>query len=580
MVHYRIAPLDEHAHLFEVTLTLSQPQSLQVLSLPVWIPGSYMVREFSRHLGAITARQGGRELACRQTEKNRWEVACQGPAALELSYRVYAFDTSVRTAYLDAQRAFFNPTSLCLRAHGFEDAEHRIELSGWAPQWRVATAMPERGPGLYCEQSYEAMADHPFELGEFWSGSFEAGGAVHELVVSGQLPVADLQRLLQDTQRICQAQLHFWHGAKPTAPMQRYVFMLNCIEEGYGGLEHRASTALLASRRDLPRLGQPEVSDGYLKLLGLISHEYFHTWNVKRLRPRDFAQLDFDRENYTELLWLFEGFTSYYDELMLVRAGLLDEARYLKLMAAHISQVLASPGRLQHSLAQSSLEAWTKYYRPDENTLNAVVSYYSKGALLALALDLSLRSQDQAPSSLDELMRQLWAQCPDRLVQEADVLAAVGTLGSAALAEQVRQWVHGTDDLPLPALLERMGLRWSHEAMPLAQQWGLRVSEEGGALRVKNVLHGGAALQAGLHAGDEIVACNGWRVRKLDDLPLTLQGQAPSQLRLSVARDQRMLELTLQLPSAVATASAPVTLSVSDKATTRAQKLRRAWLGA
>ncbi len=372
MIHYRISTAALHAHLFDIQLTVPAPGASQRFSLPVWIPGSYMVREFSRHLGPITARQGRRELPVRQLSKNEWQVDGLGKGPLVLSYQAYAFDTSVRCAYLDAQRGFFNAGSLCLQVEGAQDQTQQIQLADLPRGWQVATAMPAAGGArarhLYQAADYDELLDHPFELGTFWRGEFQARGVPHEFVVAGALPIFDGERLLRDAQRICEAQIDFWHaqGRKREAPpFGRYVFLLNATEDGYGGLEHRASTALIATRRDLPRLGQAETSDGYVRLLGLISHEYFHTWNVKRLRPRDFAQFHYGQENYTELLWFFEGFTSYYDDLFLVRAGLIEEARYLKLLTGNVNTVLSGPGRLRQSVAQSSFEAWTKYYRQD-----------------------------------------------------------------------------------------------------------------------------------------------------------------------------------------------------------------------
>lgn len=585
MIVYRVEIADAQAHLFRVTLTLPAPAEPQVLSLPVWIPGSYMVREFSRHLQGLSARQGARELPLRQLRKNAWQVDCQGRAALVLSYQVYAFDPSVRAAFLDAQRGFFNATSLCLRAHGREQEPHAIELGPLPAGWQVATAMNPAEPGRYVAADYDELLDHPFELGAFWRGEFMAGGVPHELVVAGALPVFDGERLLADTQRLCEAQIAFWHGRRNghaavggTPPFTRYVFLLNAVDEGYGGLEHRASTALISARRDLPVLGQRESSEGYVRLLGLISHEYFHTWNVKRLRPAEFAQFDYEQENYTELLWFFEGFTSYYDDLFLLRCGLIDEARYLKLMSSTLSAVLATPGRRQQSLAEASFDAWVRYYRPDENTPNSTVSYYAKGALLAWALDLSLRSSEAQPSSLDELMRLLWQRSGGGPISEAQILAGVAELGGPARAEELRHWVHGCDELPLPALLERLGLRWSADKASLAQRLGLRLDKGGEGLLIKQVLQGSVAQAAGLSAGDELLACNGWRLRKLDEALLTLRPQAPQRLELLLARDQRMLSLGLDLPLE-APADAPVRLSPADKPSARAQSLRRAWLG-
>ncbi|MCV2359808.1 PDZ domain-containing protein [Paucibacter sp. TC2R-5] len=585
-VRYLVELADPKTHVYSVTLTLDAPAALQRFSLPAWIPGSYLLREFARHLSGLTATQAGRPVDLVQMDKANWQASCSGAEPLTLRYQVYAFDNSVRAAFLDADRGFFNGTGLCLRAHGREQGSHSIEFGHLPEGWQIATAMQHCAGGPYQAANYDELVDNPFELGRFWQGQFSAAGVPHKIVVSGALPVFDGGRLLADAQRICEAQLAFWHGEagdqQGRAPFGHYIFFLNAVEEGYGGLEHRASTALIAPRRDLPHLGQTELSEGYVRLLGLISHEYFHSWNVKQLKPDNFAQLDYAQENYTELLWFFEGFTSYYDELMLVRCGLIDEARYLKLLTSLYNSVLATPGRKVQSLAQSSFDAWVKYYRQDENSPNSTISYYTKGALAALALDLSLRSAEPAPSSLDELMRLLWVRSgagqatgARGAISEADVLALIAELGGQALAEQFRAWVHGRDDLPLPQLFERLGVQLRSDKPTLAQKLGLRVNESAAGLSVKQVLAGSAALAGGLCAGDELLACNGWRIRRLEDAALTL-ASGTLDLSLLVSRDQRLLTLPVRLPAA--DSDAPVILSLAEKPSARVSSLRKAWL--
>ena len=595
-IHYQVDLAQAAQHCFELCLTIPAPNALQRVSLPAWIPGSYLLREFARHLSGLQARQGGQDLAVQQLDKATWEIACAGDQDLQLRYRVYAFDSSVRAAFLDAQRGFFNGTSLCLRVHGREQQSHALSFAAVPPNWQVATAMtPMASQALsYQAASYAELVDHPFELGPFWLGRFEAGGVEHQFVVSGALPVLDGERLLQDAQRICEAQIEFWHGPadkrRSPVPFSRYVFMLNAVDEGYGGLEHAASTALIAPRRDLPRLGQTEVSEGYVRLLGLISHEYFHTWNVKRLKPADFATLDFAQENYTELLWFFEGFTSYYDELFLVRTGLVDEARYLKLLTTTVNGLLATPGRKVQSLAQSSFDAWVKYYRPDENSPNSTISYYGKGALLALALDLSLRFLGEPQHSLDDVMRGLWQRSHAGLdsgargaISEADVLSLIAELGGEALAHEFKQWVHGVEDLPLAALFEKAGVLLRADKPSLAQRLGLRLNESNGVVNVKHVLADSPAQAAGFCAGDEVLACNDWRLRRIEDAALTLSA-GHTGMRFLVSRDQRLMTLSLDLPlarapgAAISSGSEPVLLSLAEKAPTRVASLRKAWL--
>lgn len=574
MISYRISIADVHAHLYQVTLTVPQPAAEQDLSLPVWIPGSYLVREFARHLSGLSARQGKREVLLQQSGKAGWVARCTGSAALTVSYTVYAFDPSVRAAYLDADRGFFNGTGLCLRVHGREDEPHQLELAGVPKGWDVASSMPPLSKRHGFEAAgYDDLVDHPVELGRFWRGEFKAGGVPHEFVVAGALPDFDGDRLLADTRRICDAQISFWHGRKKPH-FKRYVFLLNAVEDGYGGLEHRASTALIAARRDLPQRGKSETTDGYVTLLGLISHEYFHTWNVKQLRPAEFARLDYTRENYTQLLWFFEGFTSYYDDLFLLRTGLIDEGRYVRLLAKTITGVLGMPGRKVQSVADASFDAWVKYYRTDENTPNSTISYYTKGSLVGLALDLTLRREGRG--TLDDVMRGLWARSSGGPVSEADIAAVLEEVSGRSFARELAAWAHGTTDLPLRELLSAVGVQWSVQAPSVGQRLGIRVSESAlTGIKVTSVLRGGAAELAGVSAGDELLAFNDWRIRRLDEATRLL---APSgAATLLVARDGRVRTLQATVPAAAD--SGAVTLSVTPVADTprAALDVRKVW---
>ena len=557
-LHYRIEPANLHAHLFRITLTIPRPAAGQEVALPVWIPGSYLVREFAKNLQKLTARQGRQPVALRQLDKARWQADCTDRQALVLEYEVYALDNSVRTAWLDADRGFFNGTSLCLQVLGQAHQPHELTVVSTRATkgWQVATGLPPvdadaRGFGRYRAADYDSLVDHPFELGTFWSGEFTACGVPHRFVVAGALPSFDGEKLLADTRRICEAEIRFWHlRGKP--PHKQYVFMLNAVDDGYGGLEHRNSTALICARRDLPRLEDKRPNEGYTTLLGLISHEYFHTWNVKRLRPAAFAEFDYSQENYTHQLWFFEGFTSYYDDLLLRRAGLIDDATYLRLLNKTINQVQQTPGRLVQTVAQSSFDAWVKYYRQDENTPNATVSYYTKGALVALCLDLTLRRDGH--TTLDVVMRTLFLRCKGGPMREQDLREVLQALAGRSFDAELDQWVHSTDELPLQALLEHHGVAVHDDPAQLAQRLGLRVAEANGIV-VKAVLRGGAAEQAGFCANDEWlgveVGGTQWRLHKLDEL--TLVAGPERQMWAWVARDKRMLRLPLTLPQDVRT---------------------------
>ncbi len=576
MIAYRIELHDLHAHQFRVTLTVSKPAAAQRLSLPVWIPGSYMVREFARHLSRLEALQGDKPVALTQLDKTTWQAACKGRAALTVSYLVYAFDTSVRAAFLDASRGFVNGSSLCLRVEGREAEPHAITLGEMPRGWQVATSMPAQAKGGFVAADYEELVDHPFEIGTYWRGAFTAHGVAHEFVVSGAWPGFDGERLINDAKKICETQIAFWHGGKkPKPPFKRYVFMLNAVDDGYGGLEHRASTALIAKRRDLPQQGVAAMTEGYATLLGLISHEYFHAWNVKRLKPAELACIDYTRENHTALLWFFEGFTSYYDDLLLLRAGLIDAPRYLGLIAKTINTVAATPGREVQSVAQASFDAWTKYYRSDENTPNATVSYYAKGSLVALALDLTLRREGKG--TLDEVMRALWQSSRGGPIDESHVTSALLKIGGRSYKKELAAWVHGTVELPLAALLDAVGVALLAEKPGYAAALGLRLTESGSSVLVKQVLAGSAAMRAGVSAGDELLAADGWRIRRLDEAQQWLV--AGRDFELLLVRDQRLLRVALR-PGGAASVQQQSALGLSSKASARVLALRKAWIGA
>ena len=600
-IHYRVELVDLHSHLFGITLTIARPAAVQRLALPVWIPGSYLVREFSKNLQQLEAKQGARRVPLRQLDKHTWELDANPDQPLVLHYQVYAFDASVRTAWLDATRGFFNGTSLCLQVMGQEDQPHALEIiatnsiAGWAvATGATAQKITKNGFGTYAAPDYDTLVDCPFEMGALWSGSFTAFGIPHRFVVSGATASFDGEKLLADTRAICEAEIRFWHGddsgkvikkdsrkdsnsgkqhaGQGPIPFKEYVFMLNAVGDGYGGLEHRNSTALICTRKDLPRLPRTTLAptthkqpEGYTTLLGLISHEYFHTWNVKRLRPAELARYDYAQENYTELLWFFEGFTSYYDDLFLRRSSLLDNTAYLKLLAKTINQVAQTPGRKVQTVAQASYDAWVKYYRQDENTPNATVSYYTKGSLVALCLDLALRAEGK--TTLDAVMRALWSRCQGGPMTEQDLLAVLAQLGGRSFAPEIAHWVHSTTDLPVADLLVRHGIQIHQEPDQIAQQLGLRVKESNG-LHIHQVLRGGAAEKAGFASGDEWLAVETasgaargpWRMQTLDDL--TLYAGNAKKVSALISRDKQLMTLLLILPKA----TQAVRLSVRDAA--------------
>lgn len=534
-VHYRLQAKDLAGHLYAVTLTVAEPDPAgQVLSLPSWIPGSYMIREFARNIVSIKASCNGRKVALKKLDKHSWQAApCKGE--LVLQYEVYAWDLSVRAAHLDQQHGFFNGTSVFLAVHGQQQQAHVLDLQNSTDpickNWRVATSLPELkakryGFGTYIARDYDELIDHPVEMGEFAIASFEAHGIPHDFVITGQVPNMDMQRMVEDAKKICEAQIAFFEPRTKRAPMDRYVFMTMVVGEGYGGLEHRASTALICNRNDIPVKHQPEMSEGYKAFLGLISHEYFHTWNVKRIKPAAFASYDLSRENYSQLLWIFEGFTSYYDDLFLVRTGLIDEAAYFKLVAKTLNLVTRGSGRLKQSVAESSFDAWTKYYRQDENSPNAIVSYYTKGSLVALGLDLLIRQQSAGKKSLDDVMRALWQRfgrdfydlMPDGTHQglaEDEFVHIVMQATGVDVKSFVAKHAYANDDVPLSELYRDFGVSLTNAGSNKASL-GVKVVRDGADCKIAHAYEGRAAHLAGLSALDQIIAINGLRVTAAD----------------------------------------------------------------
>jgi len=530
-IQYAVDPKDLAAHLFEVTIRVAAPAAEgQEFALPAWIPGSYMIREFSRNIVQIRAESKGRPVALTKLDKHSWRAA-RVDAALTVVYEVYAWDMSVRAAHLDQTHGFFNGTSVCLRVVGQESLAHEIDLrrpaDPAAKTWRVATSLPELGAkrygfGTYVAANYDELIDHPVEMGDFALATFKAHGVPHDIVITGRVPNLDMARLQTDLKAICEAQIAFFEPRTKRAPMDRYVFLTMAVGDGYGGLEHRASTALICARGDLPTTAAAktaDVSDGYLKFLGLCSHEYFHTWNVKRIKPVVFAPYDLQSETYTPLLWLFEGFTSYYDDLMLVRSGIIGEGAYLKLLGKAIAGVLRGSGRTKQSVADSSFDAWGKYYRQDENAPNAIVSYYGKGSLIALAFDLTIRAKTGGKKSLDDVMLALWQRfgrdfygTGGRGVTEAEVEALFDEVSGTKLKPMFDRYVRGTVELPLAKLYAPFGIKLEDERRGNKPSFDAGLGRDGNDVKLTQVHEDGAAHRAGLSAGDVLVAIDGLRV--------------------------------------------------------------------
>lgn len=594
-INYSITPKDLAGHLFAVTVTVNAPDAEgQVFALPAWIPGSYMIREFARNIVQIRAESGGKPVTLDKLNKDTW-IAAPCKSALTLHYDVYAWDLSVRTAHLDQTHGFFNGSSVFLRVQDQEHLPHVVDVRRPShpacKAWRIATSLPELkaaryGFGTYVAADYDELIDHPVEMGAFALASFKAHGVQHEIAVTGKVPNLDMVRLTADLKQICEAQIALFEPKSKRAPMERYVFQVMAVGEGYGGLEHRASTALICSRNDLPVKGVADMSDGYLTFLGLCSHEYFHTWHVKRIKPAAFVSYDLQTENYTPLLWLFEGFTSYYDDLMLVRSGVIDVPAYLKRVERTVNNVLRGSGRTKQSVADASFDAWVKYYRQDENAPNALVNYYTKGSLVALALDLTIREKAAGKISLDDVMRALWqrygrdfysAGADQRGITEAEVEALIGEVSGLKLKRFFDRYVRGTDDLPLVKLLAPFGIVFADQRKNNKASLDVRIlsnAARGSDCTLAQVHEGGAAHLAGLSANDVLIAVDGLRVTGNNLDTLLARYAVSDKLTVHAFRRDELMQFDVMLKGD----SAPQAKLASSKKTVASAKAQENWL--
>lgn len=508
MLHYQIEFDDYRQHLIHVTLRFVADPT-QVLSLPTWIPGSYLIREFSKHIESVRAYdEEGRLLEIQKFEKNKWRLFNTDHELITVEYDVYAYDLSVRGAYVDQTRLYVNPACACLGLEGQEDKAVEVELflPDELKHFQLATGMASKslvkGRFTLKAKNYAELIDAPFELAEQTRFGFEANGIPHEFVVSGK-HVMNAARMQQDIEKICATEISMFGSA----PFSNYTFMTMATANSYGGLEHPNSTSLISPREDLPKANEPEEpSEDYQRFLGLCSHEYFHSWLVKFIRPENFVNYDLNKEGYTSLLWIFEGFTSYYDDLILLRSGVISQASYIKLLKTQIDRYLQNPGRFVQSVSESSFDAWVKFYRQDENSNNAGTSYYNKGCLVALCLDLGLRLRG---SSLDALMRKLYENAQKGIqVHERTIVELCNELTGDNWIEQINHLINTTDELPLDQLFPEFGLSYSlknDKSLPL----GLKLVDKPEGVLVQSARRDGAAAQSGLSAHDVIIAIDG-----------------------------------------------------------------------
>ncbi|NOR52426.1 MAG: PDZ domain-containing protein, partial [Gammaproteobacteria bacterium] len=524
-----------------------------------------------------------------KTDKQSWQFeSCSG--SLIITYSIYAWDLSVRTAHLDQTHGYFNGTSLFLEVVGQSDQPCSVEIippdRDYSSQWQVATTLPSLKAkshqfGIYQAVNYDELIDHPVEMGSFTLIKFSAAGIPHEIAITGRHN-CDEKRLIEDLTRICESQIEMFGEA----PFERYLFQVMAAGSGYGGLEHRSSTSLLCNRDDLPHSGMEKVTTGYRQFLGLCSHEYFHSWNIKRIKPAAFIPYDLSQESHTSLLWFFEGITSYYDDLTLLRSGCIDRESYLELLGQTITRVERGAGRFKQTVSESSFDAWSKFYKQDENAPNAIVSYYAKGALIALALDLTIRSEGNRQKSLDDVKRELWQQHGKPLigVNEEGLEELIEKVTGVDLKPFFDHALRTTKDLPIDRLLEQFGISLKKRTAAsasdlggkgsekrLSTTLGIKYSSQTNGLKVTIVHDDSAAQKAGISVQDRIIALNSIEVTA-DNFEKLLERTGPEQeIILHLFRRDELMEITLVTQKA---ARSTCYLEVTDSS----NKLLNSWL--
>lgn len=576
---YQVALPEPTSHLFEVTLRVSgwgqagMPTLLD-LKMPVWTPGSYLVREYARHLQGFSVWASDRPsepLPWRKLSKNHWQIDPQGHSSITVRYRIYANELTVRTNHLDSTHGYFNGAALFFYIPNYDRSPIQVTIVPPYPDWRVSTALPAVSgvENTFVAQDFDTLVDSPVEIGRHQLYSFEVLGKPHQLAIWGEGNLRS-EQVIPDIQKIIQVEAELFDGL----PYDRYLFLLHLSSQGFGGLEHKDSCSLIYSRFGFRN------RDKYNRFMQLVAHEFFHLWNVKRIRPKALEQFDYEQENYTPSLWFSEGTTSYYDLVIPLRSGIYNVGAYLNNLSQEITRFLTTPGRKVQPLSESSFDAWIKLYRPDANSPNSQMSYYLKGEMVSLLLDLLIRDRYQNQRSLDDVMRQMWQQFgqPEIGFTASNLKQVIETIAGTDLTDFFARYLDSTEELPFDHYLAPFGLRLQpggqEEGVPYL---GMNLKQEQGQTIVKFVESGSPAQLAGLDAGDELLAINGVRVNA-DQLNDRLLDYSPgSTLQLTAFHQDQLQTYSVTLADPRPTRYQIVTV---DRPSTQQEQAFQGWLGA
>ncbi len=504
-IHYLVGMSQPETHLFEVTLHIvNYSSSILDLKMPVWTPGSYLVREYERNLQDFAAFTDNESLSWHKVSKNHWQVVKEDASEVTISYRIFANELTVRTNHLDATHGYFNGAALFFRIPGWENLPMQITVIPANSKWQITTGLTTlpNSENTFLAADFDTLVDSPFEIGCHQLYKFEVLGKSHELAVWGKGNFQP-QQIIADCQKIIAVEAQMFGGL----PYDRYVFFLHLLQQAFGGLEHKNSCSLIYQRFGF------RTQDKYEPFLQLVAHEFFHLWNVKRIRPKGLEVFDYDQENYTPSLWFCEGTTSYYDLIIPLRAGIYNTKAYLNYLAKEITRYLNTPGRKVQPLSESSFDAWIKLYRPDANSSNSQISYYLKGEMVSLLLDLLIRVHHQNQRSLDDVMRQMWQEFGKEEIgyTPEQLEGVIESVAGMDLGDFFNRYLHGLEDLPFNQYLQPFGLQLVGEKNE-EPYLGVRINTENGREIIKFVEAGSPAQKAGIDAGNELLAIDGIKV--------------------------------------------------------------------
>ena len=582
-IRYRVAMPEPHSHEFHVTMeipALPGRDNIDVV-FPAWAPGSYLVRDFSRHIYDLDMRERtGVEVAHERIDKQRWRLCTDGRPII-LRYRVFAFEVSVRTSFLDDSHAFLNGSSLFFFVDG-EIARPCVVAVDPPAGWRISTALPSLRSqrNAFRARDYDELVDSPVEVGTHQRLAFQVDGTRFEVALFGHTN-ADLSHILADLRAITKTTGAIFGGF----PFERYLFIIHAQSARGGGLEHANSCTL-----DIAGLSFDDEK-GYQSFAELAAHEFFHVWNVKRIHDRALGPFDYTRENYTRLLWFHEGFTEHMQAVILLRAGLLSTERYLKDLAEDWTKYAARPGRNVTPLSELSFEAWIKQYKPADNHTNRMVSYYDKGRWAGLVLDLILRSATAGRRGLPDLFRRMWSRfgARNRAIDASTIRSEAEAIAGRSLASYFRRFIDGNAELPVPELLRVAGVKamagtgTEHERNDKVKAGRLRAwsglyfatTGEREAAVVKNVAPDSPAWRAGITYGDEIVAVDGTRVSGATVGKRLADGKPGQEIAVSYFRKDQLRMARLRL---VRNPERRWTFTADAEASPQSKRLRVRWL--